>query len=177
MTGALSAVADKDEPFVHRDKLTAAGCVSGRKRPIINYSGGTDVGGEILGRIPVPARGPAAFNSAQRGVDAAVFDDDGEAVGAVGELLVRNISPRMTHTFWQETARYLDTSGAAGTGLAAWRPASVDEQGMWLIHGRADDTIKLSGRRVGPAEIEAALLHDPRIAEVAVIGVPDERRG
>ena len=54
------------------------------------------------------------------------------------------------------------------------RYRETDEYGAWRIHGRSDDTIKVSGRRVGPAELEAALLKDPRILETAVVGVPDE---
>jgi acyl-coenzyme A synthetase/AMP-(fatty) acid ligase len=112
-------------------------------------------------------------------VDAAVFDDDGQSVvGAIGELVARNTFPGMTHAFFRDPERYLDTYWSRWNGV--WMHgdlASVDEHGMWRIHGRSDDTIKLSGRRVGPAEIDAALLRDPRIAEVAVIGVPDELRG
>jgi acetyl-CoA synthetase len=153
--------------------------VGGRRRPIINYSGGTEVGGGILVGYPFLPAAPAAFNSPLPGVDAAVFDDDGKSVvDAIGELVVRNTFPGMTHAFWQDTDRYLDTYWSRWDGVWVHGDlASVDEQGMWRIHGRSDDTIKLSGRRVGPAEIEAALLRDPRIAEVAVIGVPDERRG
>ena len=81
-------------------------------------------------------------------------------------------------------------SGAV-TGTATWRPtgsagpsiwvhgdlASVDGDGYWRIHGRSDDTIKIAGRRVGPAEIEAALVTLPAVAEAAVIGVPDAEKG
>ena len=84
----------------------------------------------------------------------------------------------MTHAFWQDRERYLDTYWSRFDG--AWVHgdlASVDDDGYWQIHGRSDDTIKVSGRRIGPAEIEAALLRDRRIVEAAAIGVPDERRG
>jgi acetyl-CoA synthetase len=153
--------------------------VGGDRRPIVNYSGGTEVGGGILVGYPFLPAAPAAFNSPLPGVDAAVFDDDGQSVvGAIGELVARNTFPGMTHAFFRDPERYLDTYWSRWNGV--WMHgdlASVDEHGMWRIHGRSDDTIKLSGRRVGPAEIEAALLRDPRIAEVAVIGVPDELRG
>lgn len=99
-------------------------------------------------------------------------------VGEVGELTVRNTFPGMTHAFWRDRDRYLETYWSRWDGV--WLHgdlASVDGDGTWRIHGRSDDTIKLSGRRVGPAEIETALLKDSRIAEAAVIGVPDQRRG
>ncbi|TDP37770.1 AMP-binding protein [Nocardia ignorata] len=153
--------------------------VGGGTRPIVNYSGGTEVGGGILIGYPFLPADPAAFTGALPGVDASVFGEDGNpVVGEIGELVVRNTFPGMTHAFWQDRDRYLDTYWNQWDGVWVHGDlASIDDQGMWRIHGRSDDTIKLSGRRVGPAEIEAALLRDNRIAEVAVIGVPDELRG
>ena len=149
------------------------------RRPIMNYSGGTETGGGILVAYPFLPIEPACFNGPLPGMDVAVFDQTGRPVlGQVGELVVRNTWPGMTHAFWHDTARYLKAYWAQWEGI--WRHgdlASVDEQGSWRIHGRSDDTIKVSGRRVGPAEIEAALLKDRRIAESAVVGVPDEQRG
>ncbi|QDQ95076.1 AMP-binding protein [Rhodococcus sp. WB9] len=153
--------------------------VGGRERAIVNYSGGTEVGGGILVGYPFLPAAPAAFTGPLPGVDAAVLDDDGKpVVGQIGELAVLNTFPGMTHAFWQDRDRYLDTYWSRWDGVWVHGDlASVDTGGMWRIHGRSDDTIKLSGRRVGPAEIEAALLRDDRITEVAVIGVPDEMRG
>jgi acetyl-CoA synthetase len=153
--------------------------VGGGTRPIVNYSGGTEVGGGILIGYPFLPAAPAAFTGALPGVDAAVFGEDGTpVVGEIGELVVRNTFPGMTHAFWQDRERYLETYWNQWDGVWVHGDlAGIDDQGMWRIHGRSDDTIKLSGRRVGPAEIEAALLRDNRIAEVAVIGVPDELRG
>ncbi|MEV6218048.1 AMP-binding protein [Nocardia sp. NPDC051833] len=153
--------------------------IGGKRRPIVNYSGGTEVGGGILIGYPFLPAEAAAFTGALPGVDAAVFGEDGTPVaGDIGELVVRNTFPGMTHAFWQDRDRYLETYWNQWDGVWVHGDlASVDDAGMWRIHGRSDDTIKLSGRRVGPAEIEAALLRDGRIAEVAVIGVPDELRG
>lgn len=147
--------------------------------PIINYSGGTEVGGGLIIGYPFLPGAAAAFTGPLPGVDTAVFNEQGESVvGEIGELVVRNTFPGMTHAFWQDRERYLETYWERWDGV--WLHgdlASVDEDGGWRIHGRSDDTLKLSGRRVGPAEIEAALLRDTRIADVAVIGVPDEARG
>ncbi|ALJ19298.1 AMP-binding protein [Microbacterium sp. No. 7] len=148
-------------------------------RPIINFTGGTEVGGGILIGYPFLAAPAASFTGVLPGVDAAVFDESGEpVVGSIGELVIRNTFPGQTHSFWGDDARYLDTywSRWAGTWVHG-DLASVDENGVWVLHGRSDDTLKLSGRRVGPAEIEAALMRDERIADVAVIGVPDPARG
>jgi acetyl-CoA synthetase len=153
--------------------------VGGATRPIVNYSGGTETGGGILVGYPFLPMEPAAFNGPLPGMDVAVADQDGHPViGSVGELTVFNTWPGMTHAFWQDRERYLKTYWSRWDGV--WLHgdlASVDEDGTWRIHGRSDDTIKVSGRRVGPAEIETALLADPRIGEAAVIGVPDPQRG
>jgi acetyl-CoA synthetase len=153
--------------------------VGGSRRPIINYSGGTETGGGILVAYPFLPSAPASFNGPLPGMDVAVFDQSGDSViGEVGELVIRNTWPGMTHAFWHDRERYLKTYWNRWEGV--WLHgdlASVDELGDWQIHGRSDDTIKISGRRVGPAEIEAALLRDSRLAEVAVIGVPDPQRG
>lgn len=153
--------------------------VGGGTKPIVNYSGGTEVGGGLVVGYPFLPMDPAAFNGPLPGVDAAVLDADGNPVlGQVGELAVLNTFPGMTHAFWQDRDRYLETYWSQWDGVWVHGDlASVGENGAWRIHGRSDDTLKLSGRRVGPAEIEAALLKDRRIAEAAVIGVPDERRG
>ena len=149
------------------------------RRPIINFSGGTEVGGGMLISYPFLPMAPACFTAALPGVDAAVFDQDGKpVVGEIGELVLRNTFPGMTHAFWQDRDRYLATYWERWDGI--WQHgdlASVELDGTWRIHGRSDDTIKVSGRRVGPAEIEAALLKDPRIVEAAAIGVPDAQRG
>ncbi|EKT79840.1 acetate--CoA ligase [Rhodococcus opacus M213] len=149
------------------------------RRPIINYSGGTEVGGGILIGYPFLPTAAAAFNGTLPGVDAAVLGEDGApVVEEVGELAIRNTFPGMTHAFWNDRDRYLETYWKRWDDVWVHGDlASVDAHGVWRIHGRSDDTIKLSGRRVGPAEIEAALLRDPRIGEVAVIGIPDELRG
>jgi acetyl-CoA synthetase len=149
------------------------------RRPIINFSGGTEVGGGMLISYPFLPMPPACFTAPLPGVDAAVFDADGKpVVGEIGELVLRNTFPGMTHAFWQDRDRYLSTYWERWDGI--WQHgdlASVEADGTWLIHGRSDDTIKVSGRRVGPAEIEAALLKDARIVEAAAIGVPDTQRG
>ncbi|PWI08922.1 acyl-CoA synthetase [Streptomyces sp. NWU339] len=153
--------------------------VGGGSRPIVNYSGGTETGGGILVTYPFLPSDAAGFNGPLPGMDVVVLDDSGQRISdSVGELAVRNTWPGMTHAFWQDRSRYLETYWQRWPKV--WRHgdlASVDADGTWRIHGRSDDTIKVSGRRVGPAELEAALLKDARIAEAAVVGVPDPDRG
>lgn len=153
--------------------------VGGSTRPIVNFSGGTEVGGGLVVAYPFLPIDPATFNAPLIGADMAVLDGDGKPViGEVGELAVLNTFPGMTHAFWQDRDRYLETYWSRWEDVWVHGDlAAVDSDGMWRIHGRSDDTIKVSGRRVGPAEIEAALLKDRRIVEAAVIGEPDPQRG
>lgn len=150
------------------------------QRPIINYSGGTEVGGGLLVSYPCFPAHARAFNGPLPGIDLDVLNEMGDRVeaGTIGELVVKNTFPGMTQSFWCNRARYLSTYWEKQPGV--WLHgdlASVEESGAWHIHGRSDDTLKLSGRRVGPSEIEAAILRDRRISEVAVVGVPDEQKG
>jgi acetyl-CoA synthetase len=55
--------------------------------------------------------------------------------------------------------------------------ASIDDAGQWFLHGRSDDTIKLAGKRLGPAEVETVLVEHPAVVEAAAVGLPDEVKG
>ncbi|MCZ4498358.1 MAG: acsA3 [Marmoricola sp.] len=177
--GTLRAFASTGEAWDEKTWWWLFDEIGNRERPIMNYTGGTEIGGGLLTSYPFLPMEPAAFNGPLPGIDVAVLDPDGAPViGAVGELVALNTWPGMTHGFWHDDERYLDTYWRTWPGV--WHHgdvASVDAAGSWRVHGRSDDTIKVSGRRIGPAEIEAGLLKDPRIVEAAAIGVPDERRG
>jgi acetyl-CoA synthetase len=149
------------------------------RRPIVNYSGGTETGGGILIAYPFLPIAAASFNGPLPGMDVAVLDPEGaRTIGQIGELSLLNTWPGMTHAFWHDRERYLETYWKRWPDVWVHGDlASVDEHGTWRVHGRSDDTIKVSGRRVGPAEIEAALLKDRRITEAAVVGIPDVQRG
>ena len=107
-----------------------------------------------------------------------MLDADGKPTSGIGELCIHNTWPGMTHAFWRDPDRYLDTYWSRWDGVWVHGDlASVDADGYWHIHGRSDDTIKVAGRRVGPAEIESAIVTHPQVAEAAVIGVPDPDKG
>src|SRR5204863_5237908 len=98
--------------------------------------------------------------------------------GAVGELAIRTPWPGITRGFWQDADRYLETYWARVPGLwvhGDW--ARIDADGFWYILGRSDDTIKVAGKRVGPAEVESAAIAHPAVAEAVAIGVPDPLKG
>jgi acetyl-CoA synthetase len=84
----------------------------------------------------------------------------------------------MARGFWQERERYLETYWSRFTNIwvhGDWAMRDVD--GHWFILGRSDDTLKVAGKRVGPAEVESILVSHPLVIESAVIGVPDEAKG
>jgi acetyl-CoA synthetase len=146
--------------------------------PILNYTGGTETGGGILSCYTIAPQSPASFTGPLLGMDVDVLDTDGHQAHGIGELVIHNTWPGMTHAFWRDPKRYLETYWDQWPGTWVHGDlASVDAHGYWHIHGRSDDTIKVAGRRVGPAEIESALVTHPDVAEAAVIGVPDKDKG
>ncbi len=149
------------------------------KLPIINYSGGTETSGGIVGCVTVQPIRSCAFSGPVPGMAADVVDDSGEPVrGAVGELAIRQPWVGMTRGFWQDDARYMETywSRFPGTWMHGdW--AEVDDDGFWYIRGRSDDTLKVAGKRIGPAEVESAAVAHAAVQEAAAIGVPDELKG
>jgi acetyl-CoA synthetase len=147
-----------------------------RRKPILNYSGGTEISGGILcGNFIQPLK-PCAFSGPVPGMDADVVDEEGRSVqGAVGELVIRKPWIGMTRGFWQDRQRYLDTYWSRFSGVWVHGDfAAIGEDGQWYILGRSDDTIKVAGKRLGPAEVEAILNAHPTVADSAAIGVPDE---
>lgn len=153
--------------------------VLGREKPIINYSGGTEISGGILcGNFFKPLK-PCAFSGPVPGMDADVVDDDGIPVRkTVGELILRQPWIGMTRGFWNDRQRYLDTYWNRFENVWVHGDyAAIDEDGLWYILGRSDDTIKVAGKRLGPAEVESIVNSHPMVSDSAVIGVPDEIKG
>ena len=153
--------------------------VGERRVPLINYSGGTECSGGILMSNPLLPIKPCAFAAPCPGIAADVLDESGRAVrGEVGELVIRAPWIGMARGFWKSPDRYLDTYWNRWPDTwvhGDW--ARVDSDGQWYILGRSDDTLKVAGKRIGPAEIESVLVGHPSIAEAAVVGVPDPTRG
>jgi acetyl-CoA synthetase len=108
-----------------------------------------------------------------------VFDDAGHPVrGQVGELVCTKPWPGMTRGLYHDPQRYLDTYWSRYPGVW-WHGdfASVDADGQWYLHGRSDDTIKVAGKRLGPAEVETIVVAHPSVLEAAAVGVPDALKG
>lgn len=153
--------------------------VGGGRRPIINYSGGTEISGGIVMGSPVLPLKPCAFSAACPGMAADVVDEEGHSVrNQVGELVIRAPWIGMTRGFWQDRQRYEETYWSRFPGVWVHGDfAAIDADGMWYILGRSDDTIKVGGKRLGPAEVESVLVNHPAVVEAAAIGVPDEAKG
>ena len=152
----------------------------GRRRcPIINISGGTEIVGSFLFPLPIQPLKPCSLGGPAPGMSTEVVDEHGLPVrGRKGYLVCTRPAPSMTRGVWGDPQRYLDTYWSRFPGMwyhGDW--ASVDEEGHWFLHGRADESMNVAGRKVGPAEVEEAMMQHPGVAEAAVIGVPDELKG
>ena len=153
--------------------------VGGGRVPVVNYTGGTEVSGGILsGDLLTPVR-PCSFAGPIPGIAADVVDDEGAGLrGEVGELVIRQPWPGMARGFWGDRDRYLATYWSRFPGVwvhGDW--AYVADDGLWYVLGRSDDTIKVAGKRLGPAEVESVLVEHPDVVEAAAIGVPDQLKG
>jgi acetyl-CoA synthetase len=147
--------------------------------PVINFSGGTEVGGSFLCPYPVEEIRSCSLGGPALGMDVDVVDDDGRPVrGRIGELVCRQSWPAMTRGIWNDDERYREAYWSTFPGM--WRHgdyALVDSDGGWFILGRSDDVMNVAGKRVAPAEIESVLVADPDVAESAVVGIPDATKG
>jgi len=176
---SLRVLGSTGEPWTPDAYLWYFQQVGGGHCPIINYSGGTEISGGIVGGTVLQPCKPCAFTGPCLGMAAEILDADGRPVrGAVGELVVTKPWPGMTQGFWRDPQRYIETYWSRWPQVwvhGDW--AATDEDGFWYILGRSDDTIKVAGKRLGPAEVEAILIGHPAVSEAAAIGVPHPVKG
>jgi acetyl-CoA synthetase len=167
------------EPWNPEPYKWLAEVAGGGRIPIINISGGTEVGACFLTPYPVEDIKVCSLGGPSHGMDVDVFDAAGRPVrGEVGELVCKRPWPGMTRGIWGDPDRYIETYWSMYEGV--WRHgdwALVDDQGDWFLLGRSDDTINVAGKRLGPAEVESVLVSHPAVAESAVVGVPHETKG
>jgi len=153
--------------------------VFGGRVPVINFSGGTEVGGSFLAPYPVEPIRSCSLGGPSLGMDVDVVDERANPVrGRVGELVCRQPWPAMTRGIWRDRERYLAAYWSTFPGL--WRHgdhALVADDGQWFLVGRSDDVLNVAGKRLAPAEVEAVLITHPAVAEAAVVGVPDATKG
>jgi acetyl-CoA synthetase len=176
---SLKAICTTGEPWNRDPYLWLFERVGGGQTPIVNISGGTEVGACFLSTCITEPVKPVALGFPALGQAMDVFDADGNPVrGEVGELVCKRPWPGMTRGIWGDDDRYLDAYWRRFEGVwthGDW--ASVDEDGYWYLHGRSDDTLNIAGKRIGPAELESAAVAHPAVAEAAAIGVPHEVKG
>lgn len=179
----LRILASTGEPWNEEPWHWYADHVGGGRCPVINLSGGTEVGACFLSPHPVEQISPMSLGGPSLGMAVDVFDDDGHPVrGRVGELVCTKPWPGMTRGIYQDPDRYLATYWSRWPDVwvhGDWASVERTEGGHeeWFLHGRSDDTIKVAGKRLGPAEAESALVSHPRVLEAAAVGLPDERKG
>lgn len=154
--------------------------ICNQRVPILNNNGGTEFGGPVITATVLHPLKPNTVGEPMPGIDADVVDEFGDPVapGELGEFVVRQPLIGMTRGLWNDFERYMNTYWNVIPGLwvhGDW--ASIDEDGHWFIHGRSDDTIKLSGKRTGPAEIETLLIESTRVMDAAAVGIPDPVKG
>jgi acetyl-CoA synthetase len=153
--------------------------VGGGRCPIMNLSGGTEVGACFLGQSPVVPTKECSLGTPSLGMAMDVFDAQGHSLrGEVGELVCTKPWPAQTRGFWGDPQRYIDTYWSRWPHVwvhGDW--ASVDDDGYWYLHGRSDDTLNIAGKRIGPAEFESAAVSHAAVVECAAVGIPHEVKG
>jgi acetyl-CoA synthetase len=176
---ALRVLGSTGEPWNEQPWWWYFQVVGGGRCPVINISGGTEVGACFLSPHPVAPLKPLSLGGPALGMAVDVFDDQGRSLrDAVGELVCTKPWPGMTRGLYRDPERYLATYWSRWPGVwthGDW--ASIDEDGEWFLHGRSDDTIKLAGKRLGPAEVESVLVSHPGVLEAAAVGIPDAIKG
>ena len=154
--------------------------VCGGRVPLLNVSGGTEIGWGIVTNTVVQPHKPCTFSSAVPGMGADVVNAAGETVppGEMGELVLRLPSIGLSRGLWNQPERYIETYWSKIPDLwvhGDW--ASRDPDGAWRLHGRSDDTIMVAGRRCGPSEVESLLMATGRVAEAAASAAVDSIKG
>jgi acetyl-CoA synthetase len=177
---SLRILASTGEPWNPDPWRWLFGTVGRSRLPIINISGGTEVGACFLSCSPLTPLRPCTLGLPALGMAIDVYDPDGKPLPPqqVGELVCTKPWPGMTRGIWGDPDRYIETYWSRWPDVwvhGDW--ASRDEDGYWYLHGRSDDTLKVAGKRLGPAEVESILVGHPSVAESAAVGVPDEVKG
>ena len=178
---SLRLLGSTGEPWDPESWLWFLEHVGGGDTPIINISGGTEICGCFLMPMPIQSLKPCTLGGPGLGMAIDIVDEDGESIADEherGYLVARDSCPSTTKSLWSGDERYLEEYWSRWEGLwnhGDW--AQKDDDGFWFLHGRADDALNVAGRKVGPAEVEGALIDHEAVNQAAAIGVPDETTG
>jgi acetyl-CoA synthetase len=155
--------------------------VGNGETPIMNISGGTEIFGCFLQPLPINSLKPTTLGGPALGMDVDIVDATGESIANDNErgyLVSKSSAPSMTKSLWSGDERYMDEYWSRFDDMwdhGDW--AQKDEDGFWFLHGRSDDVLNVAGRKVGPAEVEGALIDHKSVNAAAAIGVDDETKG
>lgn len=177
---SLRTITSGGEPWDSESWFWTFNHICKKRIPILNITGGTEIGANILGSTLHHALKPCSFSVALPGMGAAILNEDGSATGPneLGELCMRVPSIGLTRGLFLDPERYLTNYWSKFHDI--WNHgdlASRDDDGFWFLHGRSDDIIKVAGKRLGPAEIESLLLATGQVTDVACVGIPDPLKG
>lgn len=170
--------ASTGEPWDEESWLWLFHKTGGSKVPIANISGGTDIIGCFLASTAaIPLKPRCLYRGL--GMNVSVYDESGVPVyDKVGYLVSRKHCPSMTRGIWGQKERYLETYwGKYGNAWFQGDWAEMDRSGYFFLYGRADEVIKVAGKRVGPNEIEDSATKVPKVTECAAAGIPDTLKG
>ena len=155
--------------------------VIGKERcPIMDTWWQTETGGFMITPLPITPLKPGSATRPFFGIDVDVVNEDGKSVpaGEEGYLVVKTPWPGMLRTVYRDPERYKEQYWSKfGDMYQTGDSARKDEDGYIWVIGRMDDVIKVSGYRLGTAEVESALVSHPDVAEAAAIGLPHELKG
>ena len=153
--------------------------VGNKKIPIMNLSGGTEIGGAMLSVFPGMKLKPSSVGIPVPGMNLDVFDDNGNSVrNENGYLVIKSPWPAMTRGLLNDDARYVETYWSRFENI--WFHGDyvfVDDDNLWYMRGRTDDVINVSGHRMSTAEIEHTVISHEKISDAASIAIPDEITG
>jgi acetyl-CoA synthetase len=179
---SLTEFGSTGEPWNPEPYRWLADEVGGGRRPIMNISGGTEVGACFLGAPPYLSHKACSLGRPALGMAMDVYAADGSSLagrpGEVGELVCTRPWPAQTRGVHGDPERYLDAYWRRFPGIwthGDW--ATVDADGEWFLLGRSDDTLNVAGKRVGPYEYESAAVGDPDVVEACAVGIPHGVKG
>ena len=177
---SLRMICTGGEPWTEKPWKWLFQVIGKSKVPIMNSAGGTEVSGSILHCCLHRPFKVGSFNAPIPGMSADILNLDGKKVSTneMGELVMRKSSIGLTKSLWNDDKRYIDNYWSVIKNYWVHGDlASRDADGHWYLHGRSDDTIKVSGKRIGPSELESVIVKSGKAKEVAAVGIPDENKG
>lgn len=145
--------------------------------PVINLSGGTEIGGAILSPLPIMELEQSTVGGQVPGVDADIFDENGRPTKEKGYLVIKQPWPSMTWGLLNDQERYIEAYWSRFNDVWFHGDYSSVKNGLWYLHGRTDDIIKVAGHRIASAEIESIVSEHPVVSEAAAISILDELKG